>query len=250
MPTPPTVGVCATQGSAAVSIAVGVDPGFSDPIAFAVSGAPTGSTASVSPNPLAPPPGTVVLTVGNLGAATPGLYNTVVTATSGTESVPLTIPFSLNAASPGTPITNTPADGAVGVSNLPTLTWAAAGDANTYLVELATDINFSNLVSSSTVTGTSYAVTTPLAGATTYYWRVTASNHCGTGSQSIAASFRTALAPGLCEIDQSQTTVFLDHVDAGINGWTTTGSVGPSTWVRSTARPNSGTHAWYANNIA
>ncbi|MEO8011560.1 MAG: hypothetical protein ABI650_07960, partial [Dokdonella sp.] len=70
-PTPATVGVCATVGSVNVAIAVTADAGFTTPVDFTVSGAPTGSTASVSPTPVTPP-GTTTLTVGNLGAATPG----------------------------------------------------------------------------------------------------------------------------------------------------------------------------------
>lgn len=247
-PTPATVGVCASQGAASVSIAVGADAGFTDPIAFTVNDAPTGSTASVTPNPLTPP-GTAVLNVGNLAAATPGEYSTTVTATSGTNVVPLTIPFGLSTAAPGVATPTLPVNGAVGLGTTPTLTWTAGSQASTYLVEVATDNAFSSIVASGTVTGTSYAVTPALLAATTYYWRVTPTNYCGTGSPSTVSSFRTAVAPGQCDVDQVPTTVFADNVDNGINGWSTTGSTGASTWTRSTARVNSGTHAWYANDI-
>ncbi len=249
-PTPTTVGVCASQGSAGVSIAVGIDPGFEDPIAFAVSGEPTGSAAGVSPNPLTTPPGTVVLTVGNLAAATPGEYTMTVTATSGTHSVPLPIPFGLSAAAPGKSTLVQPVNGATGIGSQPTLTWNAEPSATGYRVELASDATFTTILVDETVVTTSYTLDFPLNGATTYFWRVTPSNHCGTGSMSLASSFRTALAPGQCDIGQTQTTLFLDTVDAGTNGWTTTGSTGASTWTRSTARPQSGTHAWHAANLA
>lgn len=248
-PTPGSVGVCSTVGSASVSIAVGADAGFTNPISFTLSGAPTGSTASITPNPITPP-GTATFTVSDLASATAGNYNVVVTGTSGTDVVPLTIPFALNTAAPGTPTLTLPASGATGIGSTPTLTWTAASQAGSYLVELASDNAFTTIIVSATVTGTSFAVTTPLAGATTYYWRVTPSNFCGGGSASAVSNFRTAQAPGQCEANQTPSTVFSDNVDGGVNGWTTTGSTGTSTWTRSTVRPNSGTHAWLAVDIA
>ncbi len=248
---PTSVGVCATAGSTTVSIDATADAGFTTPIALAITGAPTGSTAAVAPNPLTPP-GSATLTVSGLGAATAGNYNVVVTGTAGGDTFPVTIPFGLSSSSPGAASPTAPGNGDLGVGFTPTLTWAAGagGAANSYRLEIATDAGFTAVVLDQVVTGTSYTLTTPLTGNTTYYWRVGATNYCGAAPTSAVYSFKTVAAPGQCADGQTQLSVFADNVDGGVNGWTTTGSTGASTWTRSTARPNSGTHSWFAPNIA
>lgn len=96
---------------------------------------------------------------------------------------------------------------------------------------------------------TSVAVTPALASSTTYFWRVTSANACGAGAASAVFTFRTSSAPGDCKAPTQPTVVFQDDVENGVNGWTTTGSTGSATWAISTARANSATHAWYAEDL-
>jgi len=248
---PPTLAVCATAGSATVDVAVTADVGFSGTVDLTASGEPPGSTATLNPTSVAPP-GNSVLTIGSLASATPGTYTVTVTGTSGSDSTQKTLAMSLNDAAPAAVTLSVPADNAVNVGLAPTLSWSAAssGGPTDYLVEVASDSGFSTIVFSQTVhDDTSVAVTPSLNSLTTYYWRVTASNTCGGGTASAVFQFTTLAAPGTCTPPTTPNTLFSDDVENGDNGWTTTGSAGDSTWVRSSARPNSGSFAWYAEDL-
>ena len=61
----------------------------------------------------------------------------------------------------------------------PTFQWNAAAGASSYLLEVDDDADFSSLVYSAAVAGTSHEPTSDLPGATLLYWRVTAANACG-----------------------------------------------------------------------
>jgi lysyl endopeptidase len=249
---PTSVAVCASAGSSAIQVDVSADAGFTNPVALSASGAPTGSTTSFAPTSVTPP-GASTLTVGALASATPGSYTMTITGTSGADSASKSLDFTLNDVAPGAVSPISPANNATAVSVSPVLTWSAAsaGGPQDYLVEVASDAAFATIVFTQTVhDATTVTVTPPLASSTTYYWRVTASNACGSATASPVFHFKTLGAPGVCEPPATPHSVFLDDVEQGANGWTTTGSTGASTWTISTARANSPTHAWYANDIA
>ncbi len=89
---------------------------------------------------------------------------------------------------PGVPTLLAPVNNATGVSRTPTLTWQAAAQAATDTVEVARNPSFTQLVYTTVVPTTSATVDVPLDSGTTFYWRVTAGNACGTGLG--AAAFR------------------------------------------------------------
>jgi hypothetical protein len=60
-----------------------------------------------------------------------------------------------------------------------------------YTVEIATDSAFATIVQTATVETTSYTPTAALLANTRYFWRVRASNACGTGDGASASSFDT-----------------------------------------------------------
>jgi subtilisin-like proprotein convertase family protein len=71
-----------------------------------------------------------------------------------------------------------PADGATGISVLPTLDWADVNRTN-YSLEIATDIGFTNIVSSiNGLTVSNAALSVPLNANTQYFWRVRTNNLC------------------------------------------------------------------------
>ncbi len=248
---PTSVAICATAGQAEIQLQVGADPGFTDPVALVASGQPSGSSTNFSVNPVIAP-GSSLLTIGNLGLASGGDFVITVTGTSGEDEVSRNIPFTLSEEAPTTTTLLSPADNSVGLGATPTLSWTPSTVAGSvsYLVEVASDAGFSNIVFSEIVDNdSSVSVMPALQTSTEYWWRVTSSNLCGTAATSTAFKFRTAAAPGECDEEATATTLFFDNVDGGAGGWTTTGSMGASTWTRSTARPFSGSHAWYAQNI-
>src|SRR5690606_32222045 len=118
-----------------------------------------------------------------------------------------------------------------------TLSWTATAQATSYRVQVASDAGFSTIVVDTTVTGTSYTLSTDLLNGTFYYWRVIASNGCGVGTPSTVFQFRTLRGPGRCDIGQTQLNIFTENFSSGANGFTTIGGTGPS-WELSTARPS------------
>jgi hypothetical protein len=98
---------------------------------------------------------------------------------------------------PAAPALQTPLNNAVGVSNVPRLTWAAVANAATYRVQVATASTFesgviSAVIYDSSVTTAFDSLATPLSGGMVYYWRVDASNTNGTSAWSQIRNFTTA----------------------------------------------------------
>jgi GH18 family chitinase len=74
------------------------------------------------------------------------------------------------------------------------LTWHKAAYASNYTVQVATDVNFTNIiVNSSSITDTTKSISF-LANNTKYYWRVQGTNQYGSGTQSSTNSFTTVAA--------------------------------------------------------
>ncbi len=234
---PAAVGVCSTVGSVGIDIDIGVsEPGFNDPVDLAFSGLPTGATGSFSVDPVTPP-GSSVLTVGGLASATPGSYSVSISASSGDNELTRVVPFNLSAGNPGATTLTAPANGATGLGSSVTLSWSGASGALSYQVEVAEDPGFVTVIFDEIIEGTSTTLA-GLDGATTYYWRVTASNDCGDGTTSAVFNFRTATAPGQCDEGVEPNVLFSEDFTGGLGGFTTTGSSGSSTWAISTARPS------------
>lgn len=248
---PSTVGVCATEESVDILLDIGQnDVMFTDPVDLTFSGLPTGSTGALS-NVAVTPPGTSTLTISDLLSATPGSYMVQIDAISGDAELSQTVPFELSAGTPSTSTPVSPANDSVGNALSPVLGWNATANAFEYRVEVATDAGFTNIVSDQLVTGTSAALSS-LASNTWYYWRVTASNFCGTADASSVFRFKTQPAPGDCDESTEQVSLFSEDFSDGLGGFSTSGSTGAQTWALSTTRPSpiSGGNAARATNIA
>jgi photosystem II stability/assembly factor-like uncharacterized protein len=89
------------------------------------------------------------------------------------------------------PTLSSPADGAT-VGIIPTLTWSSVTGATAYHIQIATDVNFTNLVvNNNNVASTSFAPTTLNEG--TYYWRVAANNFIGESDFTISRSYTSGI---------------------------------------------------------
>lgn len=180
----------ACQGTDVVyTIAYEALGGFSGTTAFTATGQPVGSVVTFSPAAMSTS-GTVTMTISNTGATATGMYNIIVSAVSG--AAVKTVPLYLLQYSPNfAPVALTsPSNGAVTQPVALVLNWAADANATEYDVQIATDSAFANIITSATTVTNNYAVT-GLSQATTYYWRVLASNICGDGSFSTPYSFQT-----------------------------------------------------------
>jgi len=181
--------VCQGQ-EATYSILYSTIGGFSGTTTFSVTGNPAGTTATLTPTTLSAD-GTVQLQLSNTGTAVPGVYQMVVTGTSGaiTKTVNLYVEV-LNSSFATMNLTN-PLDLANGVLTTVTLTWDADAAATNYDIQVATDEAFTNLVVSTNVLTNSYALS-GLSDATNYFWRVLPKNSGCQGSMSAVNRFTTA----------------------------------------------------------
>lgn len=162
--------------------------GFTGTTTFSATGNPPGSTVSFTPSSMTAS-GTVTMTVSNLTSAPTGVYNMVMSATSG--ATVKTVPFYLYTGLANITL-NTPVNNATAQYTTVSLTWAANANATSYDVQVATDVAFTNIISSANVTTNSYNVT-GLSQGTVYYWRVAPINATCTGNFNTPFSFSTGI---------------------------------------------------------
>ena len=193
--TPASLDVCA-PADAVYDVNVASILGYTDAVTLSVSGNPAGTTATFSQNPVLPP-GSSLLTVGNTGSAAAGNYTLDIVADSTVGTRNRSVDLNLFTAVPVAPDLLTPADGGTDVSFKPSFSWTAVAQASSYLIEVADDPGFSNIVYSASVSDISHTAATPLFASTTYYWRVTADNVCGNNT-STTFSFTTQAATMIC----------------------------------------------------
>ena len=189
--TPPTLSVC-TPNDAVYSVDVASFSGFGDNVVLSASGHPNPpNSVSFSPNNL-PPDFTSTMTVGTTGA-TAGTYSIDVVGMAPTATHTTTVQLILADAPPGSTTLVAPADGSSGVSLTPDFEWTAVAEATSYYLEVATDAGFSSVVYTATIDApsTSHTAGSSLDVDTLYYWRVTSSNGCGSGTASAVFSFST-----------------------------------------------------------
>lgn len=246
--TPLDQAVCAASPSpsalAPVAITVGSIAGFNTPVNLGFgAGLPAGFAGSYTTNPVVPPGSSQAnLTVTN--AATPGLNALTLRGSAAGTDRDLALNVTVATQAPAAATLTAPANNAVDVSSTPTFSWTASAQSASYLIEVATDAGFSNIILSQSVSGTSFQPAAALPTNTQLYWRVTPNNICGAGTVSAVFTFRTQAAPGDCSIGTVVTPVFTDNMESGTNGWTHSAAAGSDTWALSTVRPNSPVSSW------
>lgn len=244
-------GVCASSSTPTPLLPITIDVnsrnGFSDPVTMSfVPSLPTGFSGDYSVNPVNPPGQTVAsLAVDN--TATPGPTTFTLRGSSGGTDRDLELAVNVATAVAGAPNLTAPADGATNVPSQPTFTWDAAAQASSYLIEIATDADFNNIILSQTVTETTFQPTAALPLDTGIWWRVTANNDCGAATSAVF-SFVTQPGPGQCGTGSTTQVLFDDDVENGANGWTHEAAVGTDTWQLSTSRPFSPVTSWRASD--
>ena len=165
--------------------------GFGGLTTFAATGNPAGTTVTFSPTSISAN-GNVTMTISNTTGITPGFYGIIVTATSG--SVNKTAPFYLELLNSNfaTSSITSPANNSIGQGFSLNLTWVADSNASLYDVQVATDLAFTNIVSSGTATTNSYSVS-GLTEGSTYFWRIKPKNAGCSGVFSAENRFTTGV---------------------------------------------------------
>ena len=161
---------------------------FSGTTTFSATGFPIGATVSFSPA-TTNVDGTVVMTVALPITTLAGFYSIQVTATSG--AISKIIPFYLGLGIGAISLT-TPANDAIDQNTSLNLNWQAATNANAYDIEVSTNSNFSNIITSSSVQSTTFSVTGLLEN-TDYFWRVKPKSENCNGVFGASFKFRTGV---------------------------------------------------------
>lgn len=195
--TPGAIGICAGS-PAEYDIGVRSRYGFIDPVTLSVSGLPGATTGNFSLTSVIPadPAAVSHLTIANTAGLSRGNYAfSVDGASTGVEPVNQSIGAQLKVSVgiPGMPALTAPVAGATGLPLSPTFSWATDAAAESYLIEVASDNAFANIIASNTVTTTSWTPSAPLSTLTTYYWRVKANSTCGNSGSSTVRSFTTGV---------------------------------------------------------
>ena len=178
--------------------------GGAAPVTLSAQSSPAGASMAFDINPVVPT-GISALTV----TAPATDYTVTVEGDDGVaqanDSFTITV---LPAASASTLLS--PSDGAIDAVRPPTFSWSVDVEATQYLLEIATDAGFADIVYTTNTSATSDTVWS-LASDTTYHWRVTPSNACGSGAASATFSVTT------------EATFFEDDFESGdTSAWSST----------------------------
>lgn len=242
------VSIC-TGDDATFDLNLGSIEGFDMPVTLSAMGHPAGTTAGFSVNPVPSLPGTSTLTIGNTGTALAGEYDIEITGIAAV-SPNRTAEAGLQVldAVPATPTLILPANMAVNAPLTPAFEWSDVG-AEEYVIEVATDAGFNDIVLSESLHEEEFTPLEPLSSSTTYYWRVRAINACGPSADSPVFSFTTLSLPGDCPVGQVETVAYAFDFEDGAQGWTHSAVVGPDTWALSGANPNTGAQHWHGDDV-
>ncbi len=89
---------------------------------------------------------------------------------------------------PAAPNLATPASGSSTCDTTPYFDWSSVSGATSYRIQVDDNSSFSSPEIDTTISNSSYTPASPLS-VDTYYWRVQASNSCGTGPRSVMQEF-------------------------------------------------------------
>jgi hypothetical protein len=183
-------GVC-NFGNESASYNLNLDfvNGFSESVSLTASGQPSGASVVFSPATVNSDEN-VVMTVTNLDGATAQMYTINVQATSTTLTKSANVNLNLTEQVASLLTLVSPVNGVINTSLTQTLSWNEDSNATSYDIEIASDVNFTNLLYSDNVT-VNYYVPANLIEDTLYYWRVVAKNNCSESNYSSTFSFTT-----------------------------------------------------------
>jgi serine protease AprX len=164
-----------------------------DSVMLQSSGEPAGVSTMLDPDVLAAP-GQATWQWSIDSSAQPGTTAVTLTADDGSQGLDRTMLLSLSAV-PEPPTAIFPGDGAMDVDLLPSFEWQAVDNAIEYQVQAATDAAFSHVVFDERITAENFQPANRLQSDTRHYWRIQATNNCGSGQWSAPLSFTTRTEP-------------------------------------------------------
>lgn len=198
----PNIAIC-NFGTTSVPLVAG--PCFeTSGLTLSTNGLPTGATATFSSNPVFSNETVDLQMVLNNVAA--GSYPFTVEGIDGVNNVSISLNLQVTAAAALTNLVQ-PANTSTNIIVEPTLSWEAVPGATNYKLQLATDVDFNNIVYNVTQAQTSVDLPIMLEHLTTYFWRVTSSNNCGESTTS-PFSFTTEPPNAVVDLNGLQLEIF------------------------------------------
>ncbi len=126
----------------------------------------------------------------NLNAVAPGNHVVEIIADNGNETEVRNIELTVYHNTFATTIAQqSPANGSIGVGTAVALTWNLDNNSEEYVVDIASDPDFSNILLSSTVVQNQITLTGLTEGGV-YYWRVRGQNRCATATEANPFNFQ------------------------------------------------------------
>jgi hypothetical protein len=217
LPTPSSRAVCA-PADATIAVDVPQFEGFDEEVALTTGTLPTNMTDTFVPDTVTPP-GVSTLTLSTAGVA-PGLHTVDVIGASTPSAIVHEgrVQVELFGSTAPSPTPTSPANGATGVANVPTLTWIADPTAVTTTVDVAEDPGFTSIIESLEVAGDSATLSTSLTPVTEYWWRLKSTNPCGESAYSAVFSFTVRAIPAILLVDDDDSddvrSYYTDIIDA------------------------------------
>jgi len=167
--------------------------GYSGVTNFSANGLPSGATASFSPSSLNGN-GNFSIQINGLNNVASGLYTIDIIGQHGSVTKIKQIKLRVLKNTFTTQNLSSPANNAVDVLRPVTLSWQENVNAEKYIVDVAFNPDFSNMLAQYTVTSTSINIeqtTNGVSNGTKYYWRVRPVNQCAQGNYSPVYNFKT-----------------------------------------------------------
>ncbi|MCB0597016.1 MAG: proprotein convertase P-domain-containing protein [Lewinellaceae bacterium] len=188
-----------------------VGSGYPGPVNLHLISAPAGAVSSFSSNP-APPGSFVTLRIDSI--AQTGNYPLIITGASGPDFHFIQCQLEVEAL-PTAPTLLLPEDESPVFDDYPTFSWTSVAEADTFLLQIATDPDFQSIVRSARVVTPYYTLESPLSG-DIYYWRVSSLNSCGMAESPKAFRFSLPGAVGSQEAGPGQEWLLFPNPTDGL----------------------------------
>ena len=243
-----SMAVCAGE-EATYNIDIGSIDDFFGPVTLFSTGLPASSSAGFATNPVPVIPTSTQLIVTNTAGISKGSYHFNLMGTAlGVTDKSLNLKLDVFTGIPALPILTSPVNNSLNADVMPSLNWSGDNTLS-YTIELATEINFDNIIYTGNTTGTTLVPTIELNTNSSYFWRVKAINSCGGAGYSDIFTFKTKLAPGQCNDGEGSFAVYQHGFESGLNGWHSDANIGTNIWNESLANSHSGNVSMHAVNV-
>lgn len=191
--TPAAVNIsCGAGANANSTVATVATGGFTTPINLTVSGAPSGTTASVTPNPLTPG-NSATVTLTGVNTLTPGTYNISLNGIAGVSNQTVIVPFVVQPGAAPTIQTAPASQGICEGNNVSFSVTTTGATVTSYQWQISTNggVSWSNIAGA---TSSSYSITGATSALNNNQYHVIVNGQCGTVT-SAAAILTVSLSP-------------------------------------------------------